>query len=72
MASEGRLVPVAGAHPDHGIHRLHPDLAVADPAGLRGLHDDAHHVIGVGGLGAGGTSPTPVLARSTVTERVNA
>ena len=28
---ERRLVPVAGAHPDHALHRLHPDLPVADP-----------------------------------------
>src|SRR4029079_7579112 len=30
-----------------GVDRADPDLAVADPAGLRGLHDDADDVVRV-------------------------
>src|SRR5689334_724413 len=50
QVSERRLVAVAGAHADHRVHRLHPHLAVADPAGLGGLHDDPHDVVDVRGL----------------------
>src|SRR3954469_1434859 len=48
--SERRLVPVTRAHPDDRVDRLHPDLAVPDPAGLRGLHDDPDHVVGLRGF----------------------
>src|SRR5665647_2589693 len=34
----------AGAHPDHVLDRNRPDLAVADPSGLRCLENDRHHV----------------------------
>ena len=44
MALDRRLVALTGADPDHAVDRGDPDLAVADPAGLRGLDDDVGHV----------------------------
>src|SRR5260370_22176561 len=37
----------SGAHPDDGLDRHAPDLAVADPAGLRRLDDDPDQVVDV-------------------------
>src|SRR6478672_5282269 len=48
--SERGLVPVPRAYPDDRVDRLHPHLAVPDPPGLRGLHDDPDHVVDVRGL----------------------
>src|SRR5690348_11768796 len=45
--SDRCLVAVAGANPDHAVDRGDPDLAVTDPAGLRGLHDDPGDVLDV-------------------------
>src|SRR5690348_818766 len=38
--SDRRLVLVPRTDPHDGVDRRDPDLAVADPAGLGGLHDD--------------------------------
>src|SRR5262249_23032427 len=47
LPSDGRRVAVAGAYPHHGLDPAHPDPAVADPSGLRGLGDDVDDVGGV-------------------------
>jgi Amt family ammonium transporter len=55
--------------------RLTIGWRVSDEAEVEGIDSDQHGESAYdlhGGLGAGGTSPIPVLARSTVTERVNA
>src|SRR5580700_2796501 len=45
--SERVSAALARAHPDHRLDRLHPHLAVPDPAGLRCLDDHADEVLGV-------------------------
>src|SRR6266540_530271 len=46
--SDRGLVTVAGPDPDDGVDRGHPDLAVADPAGLRGADDRVDDRVDVG------------------------
>src|SRR5215472_4327401 len=46
-ASKGSRPALAGADPHHRVHRGGPDLAVADPPGLRGLDHHADQVVGV-------------------------
>src|SRR6516225_3023373 len=46
-ASKGSGPALAGADPYHRVHRGGPDLAIADPPGLRGLDHHADQVVGV-------------------------
>src|SRR4051794_26473552 len=50
-SSEGVVAHLAGADPDHLLHRGDPDLAVADRLGAGGGHDGVGHPLGVGVVG---------------------